>query len=215
MEGLFFYWIAWGAWVVVTFLMNKGKNRTQAAVFLLTMILFSNTYMTVGGLNINIALVIILIYGYLKLAGYGYSRLLYMVIVCHIIALAYIGFTMYSLYDPIVLWFDQTWMMAGLVFLLAQILVKPFSLRCLAMMIGIGHGNLLYAWMMSRFSLTVGSLTLFDLLSACFLMMAVWQGYGEFSQFMGRSFTRSMRQKEHTHTPVNSKKEPLSRTTEQ
>lgn len=213
MEGLFFYWAAWAAWVVITFFMNKGRNRTQAAVFLLAVIGFSNKFVTVGGWDINIALLIVLISAYVKLAAYGSSRLLYMILVCHMVALAYIGFTMYRLYDPIVLWFHPTWMMAVLIFLLVQILVKSFPSKCLATGVGIGHGHFIYVWMMSRITISAGSLALFDLFAACFLMLAVWHGYEQASQRMGLSFTRAIRNK--GKDPLTPKEEPLSRTSQQ
>lgn len=195
MEGIFFYWIAWMAWIVITFFMKKDKKRTHMAVFLLMVILFSNDYVTIGHLKINIALLILLIYGYLGLSSLNNGRLLYIVIICHIITLAYIGFTMYRLYDPVVQWFHPTWMTAILLFFLVQILIKPFSLRCLVMMISICHGSLLYTWMMSQFSLAVGSLALFDLLAAGFLLLMLWHGFQKFSLFLKHSLTTTYQPK--------------------
>lgn len=199
MPGLFFYWIAWAAWVVITFMAEKGKSRTETAIVLLVVIICSNRFFTVEHIAINASLVVLLVYGYRKLANLKRSTLFYTVAVCHVVALAYIGFFMYSLYDPAILWLDRKWMMAVLIFLLVQFLAKSFPLRCVTAVIGLVHGNLLLSWIMHGYSLSVeaGSLSFFDLLFICLAMIAIWRGYEGVAHYMDSLFRKTFTQKSH------------------
>ncbi|HEX7065445.1 MAG TPA: hypothetical protein VF199_10315 [Bacillales bacterium] len=199
MPGLFFYWTAWVGWVVFTFFMEKGKIRTEMTIVVLGIIACSSTTVMIRDISINLSMVILLFYGYRKLAELNRSRLLFTAGVCQVVALAYVGFFMYCLYDPAILWLDRKWMTAILIFLLVQFLVKPFSLRCLTAVIGVIHGNLLLAWIMHGYFLPMkaGSLVCFDLLAACLAMIAVWRAYEEFASLLNIFFKRTFSQKGH------------------
>lgn len=199
MAGLYFYWTAWAAWVIATFFMKKGRIRTETAALVLILIICSNRYVKLDHVEINTAFIVMLLYGYQKLAMLTRSRLIYMATVCHIVMLGYIGFSMYSMYDPAILWFDMKWMTALLIFILTQFLVKSFSLRCLTAVIGAVHGNLLYTWIMRGFSFPVkaGSFTFFDTLAICLMMIALWRGYEEIARLLNHYFKRTFQQKGH------------------
>lgn len=169
------------------------------ALVVLGTIAFSSTTFTIHDIPINFSMVILLFYGYRKLAKFRRSSFLFAAGVCQVIALAYVGFFMYCLYDPAILWLDRKWMTAILIFLLVQFLVKSFSLRCLATVVGVIHGNLLLAWIMNGYfvPMEAGSLTFFDLLAACLGMIAVWRGYEEFTSQLNAFFKRAFSQKRH------------------
>lgn len=199
MQGLFFYWTAWGAWVIVTFFMIKGKTRTGMAFLLLAVIMCSNQYVTFHHTVTCVSLIPLLFYSYQKLGKLKGSQLFYTVCACHVVMLAYIGFSLYALYAPAILWVDQKWMAAALVFLLVHVLVKSFPLRCMTAVIGAVHGNLLFAWIMNGFSLSVkaGSFAFFDMLAACLAVTALWWGYLEFVHVLNRYFKRVTEQRGH------------------
>lgn len=199
MSGLYFYWAAWAIWVVVTFFMKKGKIRTETAAIVLILMICSNRYVMLNHVEISVSLIVLLLYGYRELAKLTRSRLIYMVAVCHIVMLGYIGFSMYGVYDPAILWFDVKWMTASIIFILIQFMVKSFSLKCLTAVIGTVHGNLMYTWIMNGFSFPVkaGSLTFFDTLAICLMMIALWRGYEEIVRLLNHYFKRTFQQKGH------------------
>lgn len=192
MQGLFFYWMAWITWIIVTFFMAKGKVRNELAFLILIVILLSNRFVTVAHVSICLSLFPLLLYGYRKLGELKGSQLIYMVSACHIVMLAYIGFSLYALYAPAILWLDERWMAAGLVFLLVQVLVRTLSMRCLTAVIATVHGNLLFTGIMKGFSLPVkaGTHSFFGMLSACLAIIAIWWGYQEFISQLNRYFKR-------------------------
>ncbi|HET7578569.1 MAG TPA: hypothetical protein VFK33_04735 [Bacillales bacterium] len=199
MQGLFFYWTAWAAWVIVTFFMEKGKARTEAAAVILMVIACSAWFVTIQQVAINVSLMVLLFFGYRKLGKLRRLQLLYHVCICHIVTFAYLGFCMYTLYDPAILWIGRKWMAAVLIFLLVQFLVRTFALRCITAIVGAVHGNLLFAWVLHGFSLPyqAGSVAFLDLLAACVGMIAVWQGYLEAAHLLNQLFKRTFPQRGH------------------
>lgn len=198
MPGLFFYWTAWTAWVVITFFMKKGKPRTEMAIMLLLILTFSGYDMRIGAIEVNISLIILLFYGYKKLSMFKRRQLWYSIFVCQVVTLAYIGFQLYSLYDPAILWLDRQWMTTAVVLVLVHMLAGSFLLRCIVTVIGAVHGNFLYAWFMSTLSFPVsaGDPVFFDSLAACLSGIVLWRGYEEATRLLNRYFKRVGRQRE-------------------
>ncbi|HET7616553.1 MAG TPA: hypothetical protein VFK27_06275 [Bacillales bacterium] len=198
-HGLLFYWTVWTAWVVVTFLLPKERLRTELAILILLVLIGSARTLTLYHFQLNAALPVILIYCYWKLSGLKRSKLVYTVAVSHIVTLAYMGFSMYTLYDPAVLWIDRKWMTAVLIFLAVQFMVRSFVLRIVAAVIGTIHGNVLLALTLSGLSLSVlaGSLHFFDMLACCLSLMLAWKGYEQLTHYLHLFVKRTLLQKGH------------------
>jgi hypothetical protein len=179
MEGVFFYWIAWICWTFVTFFMKKGRTRTQLAAFILFIILFSGSNMNIQGKLFSVSLILLLIYAYRCFSLYGGKRMIYHLFACHVVTLAYAGFFMYSMLDPVIVWGNKMWVTAVLIFFLVQILIDSFPMRIIVAVIGVSHGNILYEWMTRAFSgsVKIGSLSFFDLLAAVVFLICAWRLY--------------------------------------
>lgn len=180
MAGVFFYWFAWMGWTIITFFMKKNKIRTELAIFILFLIFFSSLKVTAAdAVEVSFSFFILLLYAYRKFACEMKGQFLYYLFSSNIITLAYAVFLIYSMYDPVVVWGNRTWMTAVLVFLITQMLANSFHHRLIVAVIGISHGNILYELVTSRFvfSADIGSLQYFDLLAAAVCLISLWQLY--------------------------------------
>lgn len=199
LPGLFFYWTAWVAWIIITFFMEKGKLRTELAFLVLMVIFLSNRFISIHHTAINISLIPLLLYSYRQVAKFKPYEMFLTLLVCQVATFGYIGFTLYAVHEPAIQWLDLKWMSAILLVLIILFTVQSFSLRCLTSIISAIHGNLLYAFLMDRFSLSVkaGTLDFLDMLAASLGILLVWHGYGLFIHMMNHTFKKTNRQRSH------------------
>src|SRR5690625_4591201 len=109
--GLLFYWISWLIWVLVTFFMKKSKQRTLLFCSILLLIIFSNTYVTVGSFNISISYVLLLI-GSLVIYTLLEKQFYH----------AFVSFTVMIGYSGLLIWINST----PLWLFLHELLIIPF-----------------------------------------------------------------------------------------
>ncbi|HET7629247.1 MAG TPA: hypothetical protein VFK44_12815 [Bacillales bacterium] len=198
-NGLFFYWTAWAAWTAVTFILPKGNLRTEWAVLIMAILIASAGTVEVAGFESRAVLFILLAYGYYKLSQFRPARMLYAIFTCHIIMLAYVGFSLYILYNPAVLWIDRNWLIAGMLFVVTQLLVKDFSQRLVTAIVGAVHGNLMYALYLKGLALSfsAGSFQFLDGIAGCLAMIVLWHSYEQATVFIQQFMKRSLSHKRH------------------
>ncbi|RSK27447.1 hypothetical protein EJF36_11425 [Bacillus sp. HMF5848] len=200
MDGAIFYWLYWIGWVITTFLMNKGKLRTLVATCLLISIAFSTSVVTLFNTDIN-ALVILYFLGcYFLIRKYPKRSQFYYLIVSLSITMAYVSFHVFSLFDPVWLVFNKLWMLVFLLVYLNLLLVKNVLARLLTLLLGILHGEVLYAIVLYnfRFPYEIGSLFFWD---ACALMITgilLWSGLENISQYWNSTLQKQVKERQGT-----------------
>ncbi|OEH93470.1 YphA family membrane protein [Bacillus solimangrovi] len=168
MEGLFFYWVSWIGWIIVTFFMNKSSTRTILSYGLLSCIALSNWKITVYSYEISGSYIVLLCFA--LGTSYYLSKLqnLYLMIMTLTVTAAFVAFHLFEMFDPIWIIAHRQWLLSGLMFILVWLMSDMFLQRVLSLVIGMCQGEWLYTMMLYRYSYygTIGGLKFLDLLTA-------------------------------------------------
>lgn len=177
MDGAYFYWMAWIAWVISTFFMKKNKFRFTFSLFILSLICLSAHTLTIYDLKINIGLLFLLAYSYFGISKHkSLLKLIYFYISSLAITLGYVSFHLFELYDPVWLFLDRKWLLTiGLTFIII-FLFKNTKDRIICLILSSCQGELLYAVILQKFAIQfeIGSLAYLDILSISFVLMQGW-----------------------------------------
>ncbi|WP_157052486.1 YphA family membrane protein [Ornithinibacillus contaminans] len=175
MDGIYFYWFSWVFWVIVTFLMPKGKRRTILALWLLVAIIFSNLYVTIGSLAFSVTYLIIFTGAFISLARHNRVGL-------HIFS----GFTIMIGYTSILIWETHApvWLFMPRLLLIPMICVALVSIisstmisRLIISTLGLCGGELLYSVLLANFSIqqTIGEFVFLDTLLVMLFLLVLME----------------------------------------
>ncbi|MCM2674322.1 YphA family membrane protein [Alkalicoccobacillus plakortidis] len=175
MEGLVMFWLGWTAWVVVTFLVPKTSNRYGFALFILLFIIFYSININMLSGSINLGFIWLTVSCYWFFHRQTKRNLISSFFWVWVITAIYAGFTLWSIFDPIILIANKEWMVAGLLYVVSSLLIKSTYVRLIAVTLGIMHGELLLNLVLSKIwgTYEVGSGLFFDGLAASLLILFV------------------------------------------
>jgi hypothetical protein len=176
MEGLYFYWLAWIAWIWVTFFMDKKKpERIKIAVWLLAAILAAPIKLSLLYFEFHLSALAIALFVFLETWSKKKGSL-YFFLSSFIIMLAYTSFLMFELYDPIWVLFDRSIMLAAIGFYLALLLHKNRHSRILSLLAGFLQGEVLFSVILWKFKFpyAISSLAFMDILILSLAMLGTW-----------------------------------------
>lgn len=174
MEGLYFYWFSWVFWVVVTFLMKKGKLRTLLAYWILLSIVFSNNYLRIDNISLSVTFILVFLGGFVLLARIIHS--FYHLFAAFTLMIGYAGFLIWEQLAPVWLFIPRIILLPLILAMLISILTNHLLNRITIGIIGICAGELLYSLLLFSYQITntVGEKGFFDTLVIClFLLMSV------------------------------------------
>lgn len=202
MEGSFFYWILWGVWIYLTFILSKQSQLRYkiSAVILLTIIL-SDIRFQFGSFQITYSGLVLLLLSYFIISKQKLGLLLYSFICSFIVTVAYVTFHLFEIFDPIWIIFQKEWMMGICFGYLAILLQKGLKDRLLMIVCGTMQGELLYSWFLTRFdfSYPIGSLAYLDVCSLICLLLVGWSMLENASTFFETHFGFLEKGKQKTH----------------
>jgi hypothetical protein len=176
MDGIIFFWFMWMIWVYVAFLMEKGSVRSQLSFCILLVIIAANYFMDIIGLKINIAPVIILIYGYYIIGQIPFKYFFYIIIGCGTLSIGYACIFMLAIYDPVWLLIDLKWIVSLIMVILTLLFFRETKMRFASLTVGLCHGEILYTLVILKLSPTkvIGDLYFLDILASSILICAAW-----------------------------------------
>lgn len=177
MDGSLFYWIFWLIWVYLTFFFKKQNSwRIKLSAIILVVIIFSAQHIHIAGFDLSVSSIFLLFTAYATLHSEKTHILLYFFICSFIVMIAYVSFHLFEIYDPVWLIFNKEWMMGVCIAYLAILLQKELKGRVLIIFSGTIQGEILYAYILSRydFPYAVGSLACLDTLSLTVLLLIGW-----------------------------------------
>jgi hypothetical protein len=176
MEGIFFYWFAWIGWTVSTFLMSKQSMRSFYACALLACIMFSTTSLHIGPYTFSGAFFCFLLFGsvYIALRKQMFSG--YLLLASFITMMAYAGFCLFELFDPVWIFIDRRWAIGFLMLYIVCMLVKSVQERIVCLIIGICYGDFVFSYILhdSHMYYTIGSLVFLDIAAISCMLILVW-----------------------------------------
>lgn len=172
-----FYWICWMYWIYLTFILDKQKPyRLKLSASILVIIIISGIHFQVLGFDIYLS-GLVLLFGSFYLIGRERKTTIFYYFICSfIITIAYVTFHLFEIFDPIWIIFKDEWMIAICICILALILQNNLRGRLLAVISGTMQGEILYAYILSRypFPYTIGS---FAYLDVCLLTTSLLVGW--------------------------------------
>lgn len=173
MEGLFFYWICWMFWIIVTFLIPKSNIRTKFAIWILITISVSKIYLTIGSLDISCSYVSILIGGFLMLGSRNHKSL--QIFSAFTIMIGYSSLLIWETNAPVWLFMPKLIIIPLLCALLTMFISKQYYNRLANSIIGISGGEFVYSLLLSNYSIskTIGDLMFLDTLLISLLLIGI------------------------------------------
>ncbi|MGC4376276.1 hypothetical protein WD019_04945 [Fictibacillus sp. Mic-4] len=169
MEGIYFYWISWLFWTYCTFLMPKSSKRTKAAMFILILLLCSNTFIQYGRYVLNLSFIILAAMCFFAFTRYPFRNMIYFVFASFIIMFSYVCLLLFSMYDPVWFYIDVKWVLSTFILLLSIIIVQTKKARLHVLLTGCCQGECLYRFLIQKLTKTTifGSSAFFDTVSIC------------------------------------------------
>ncbi|MCM3617387.1 hypothetical protein M3936_07340 [Sutcliffiella horikoshii] len=170
-EGLYFYFLGWIGWIIITFLFSKSAIRTFLSILLLSLLAGSTTHVSIYGFSVNVAFIILVLTAIILLSKTLKQRyVLHYFSICTL-SLAYVCFVIFEIYDPVWIFIDRTWMLSFILLYITLLLFKTKWERFVFMLTGVLQGEILNSFVLnSIFSYSViGS---FEFLAVLFLTSA-------------------------------------------
>lgn len=193
MEGIWFYWVTWMGWIVVTFFLKKGELRFKLALFILLYIISAHYVFSFHEINISLGFLILLGMSYVLVSGLPNHKLFYFFICSVILSFSYVSFFLFKLFDPVWVIINPAFMLAFILMYLVIILVKDIKTRVNLFLFGSCHGELLYGLIMNYFTFPhiVGYLSFFDAVAIGLVFMTFWYGFERISAYINQVALKS------------------------
>lgn len=179
MEGFYFYWISWCAWIVTTFILDKNNAlRMPLAIVLLVSISLSIYMVQIGPIQISLTGLFLLLVSYTSfiiIHQGNFSNLVFRILCLTIFATA---FYLYALYDPFWIVVDLGLFQSIIFTCFALFLFRDFIIRITATTAGLIQSDVLYSLILHDFYLDhpVASLLFLDRLALTQLAITGWTG---------------------------------------
>lgn len=192
MAGMTFYWLSWVLWTITTFFMDKSNNlRCRFSVFLLFGIILSPYHFQILGIPVYVITIFYLIVTYYYLAKERFRTILLLSFYSLIISIIYVSFIIFTYIDPVLLIFNQYWMMACFISILAIFLHSSFIHRLLIVLAGVIHGEIVTAFLFNHLYLpyAVGSHAFLDTVAKTLILLFVWAMFENANVIFDKYFT--------------------------
>lgn len=101
MNDIIFYWSAWACWIWSTWIMDKGKSRTQIATFSLLAIICSNYTFTIARYTVNLTIIFFLLLSVYFILKNRLAQQFYLFFISTVAAFGYAAIYLLSIFDPV------------------------------------------------------------------------------------------------------------------
>ncbi|MEA3319014.1 MAG: hypothetical protein U9Q88_03220 [Bacillota bacterium] len=174
--GQYFYFICWIGWIIITFFFPKSVVRTFMSILILVVIAGSTTTIQMFGFTVTASFLVLAgIALILLVKSLKQKYILHYLSICTI-ALAYVCFILFEIYDPVWIFLDRTWLLSAIILYLSLLLFKSRRERFVFMLTGVLFGEILRSIVMDRiFSYSaIGTFEFLAVLALSSAGMATW-----------------------------------------
>ncbi|ART76884.1 hypothetical protein B4U37_12890 [Sutcliffiella horikoshii] len=174
--GQYFYFLSWMGWIIVTFFFPKSAIRTNMSILLLVVIACSTTTVQMFGFTITASFLVLAVTALIMLVNSLRQKyILHYFSICTV-ALAYVCFIIFEIYDPVWIFLDRTWLLSVIILYLSLLLFKTKRERFVFMLTGVLLGEVLRSIVTDRiFSYSdIGSFEFLAVLALSSAGMATW-----------------------------------------
>lgn len=188
MEGIFFYWIIWLSWITVTFFGKKSMERFFLSHFLLLLIITVKYSINIFSFEINIALLLMLLFSLHKLIEVKFMKLCYFLFA----TISFIAFAtsirLLYLYDPIIAIIDPIWMKAVLNFIFIAYIIREQAFQIPLFIVGMSLSEIIYSIFLANIygGQKIGDFVFFDIVAITIFLLFVWNSFANFTVFLSK-----------------------------
>lgn len=160
MEGVFFYWIFWLAWVWTMFFVPKMVSIRFSLLFhLLAVMVLSRYIVSIYFFSVQLSGLYMFFVGCIVIRKCSFLKTLAVIINCFLIAMAYASFQLFMLLDPIWVIVKPIYLQCFFMNYLVNLLVKDWRIRVLVLLLGMILGDLVYGGLLTYKSMPYVSLS--------------------------------------------------------
>ena len=176
MEGIFYYWMMWLAWIITTFFMKKQKIRTKLTIFLLVNIWISELYWVIGHFHVRVSLLLFLGVGYYLSVKKNNNKSLSYYLIILTLTFAYASILLFHIYDPVWFLFDYRLIVSITVSVLAIYLGKHIVQKYAIYILSVCQGELIYWFILGKFhrGLIIGTAAFLDMVVIGCAIIYLW-----------------------------------------
>ncbi|NLP51936.1 hypothetical protein [Bacillus sp. RO1] len=174
--GQYFYFICWVSWIIIAFFFPKSVVRTFMSILILLVIAGSTTTIQMFGFTVTASFLVLAVIALILLVkSLKQKYILHYLSICTI-ALAYVCFILFEIYDPVWIFLDRTWLLSVIILYLSLLLFKTKRERFVFMLAGVLFGEVLRSIVMDRiFSYSaIGTFEFLAVLALSSAGMAIW-----------------------------------------
>lgn len=172
----YFYFISWMGWIIITFFFPKSVTRTYLSILLLLVIATSTTKVIMFGFTITASFIVLAVTALILLvSSLKQKYILHYFSICTV-ALAYVCFIIFEIYDPVWIFLDRTWLLSVIILYLSLLLFKTKRERFVFMLTGVLLGEILRSIVTDRifYYSDIGSFEFLAVLALSSSGMATW-----------------------------------------
>ncbi|WP_404442535.1 hypothetical protein LG307_12845 [Sutcliffiella horikoshii] len=172
----YFYFLSWVGWIIVTFFFPKSTFRTYMSILLLLVIAGSTTAVQIFGFSVTVSFLVLAVSAFILLVNSLKQKyLLHYLSICTV-AMAYVCFIIFEIYDPVWIIFDRTWLLSFIILYLSLLLFKAKRERFVFQLTGVLLGEILHSIVIDRiFSFSViGSFEFLAVLALSTAGLCTW-----------------------------------------
>jgi hypothetical protein len=191
LEGAIFYWVFWGFWIYLTFILEKqNPYRLKLSAIVLLVLILANVQFTVGEFQLQASGLFMLGSCYLFISQEKRGALIYFFICSFTVSIAYVTFHLFEIFDPIWIIFKKEWMMGITLWYLAILLQKTLKGRLLIIFAGAMQGEILYAFILNKFEFPylIGTFAYLDVCSLTALLLTGWSALENIGSILQNHF---------------------------
>ncbi len=186
MEGIYFYWFIWIAWIYTTFMMDKTRTRLIVALVLLFSIILSNKEIPLFSLTVNATILFYLLASYFIVSQKKWRKIIYYVCVSLILTSSYVTFKLFQIFDPVWVMFHPTFKLSLILLLLTLTLVKEQMLRVALVVITVTQGEIIYTLFLNSLvtDFGIGKLESLDIIAITVGFTYIWYSFENFVKWL-------------------------------
>ncbi|TCP31659.1 hypothetical protein EV207_102149 [Scopulibacillus darangshiensis] len=202
MDGMIFYWVFWGVWILATFIMRKRGLRLWMAAGCLIVIIASGITLHINSYDVNAAFILMFLIGICINIGSPLIKLFYHTVVNYILMMLYFLYHCYQMYDPAIRLIVPQWLFLMVIFGTIQMLIKPFRFRLSILLSGTCMGEGLKTVIIQPKNDTIGNYNALDTLAFFILLAVGWHVLNWSLNFLQQVINKSQVPKTKVGRPV-------------
>ncbi|WP_042223578.1 YphA family membrane protein [Oceanobacillus manasiensis] len=151
---VYFYWIGWMLWILTTFFMSYGRERDLYTIWLMSLMILSNTNIHIGLTQINASTFPIMLGSIILLLNL--QRQIYLTVCTVTIILGYTSILFWEIVAPVWLFLPRELLIPLLLGLTALILVNELKSRICVILLGATMGEYVFSFYLFSYGMTRG-----------------------------------------------------------